>query len=65
MMKLVLDTNTVVSAFFWEGNEAALLRKVEEGKAICYTTEEILSEVENVIQRPKFKEVMKRAKLTP
>ena len=31
--KLVLDTNTFVSAFFWEGNEAELLRKLEQGKA--------------------------------
>jgi len=30
---LVLDTNTIVSAFFWEGNEAELIRKIEQGKA--------------------------------
>ena len=33
LLKLVLDTNTLVSAFFWEGNEAELFRKVEQGKA--------------------------------
>ncbi len=35
-LKLVLDTNTFVSAFFWEGNEAELFRKIEQGKIIHY-----------------------------
>ncbi|MDP3698590.1 MAG: putative toxin-antitoxin system toxin component, PIN family [Nanoarchaeota archaeon] len=64
-LKLVLDTNTIVSAFFWERNEAELFRKIEQGKAILYITGEILTEIEEVIKRPKFNEVMKRAQLTP
>ena len=63
--KLVLDTNTIVSAFFWEGNEAELLRKIEQGKAKLYITNGILKEVKEVIRRPKFNEVMKKAGLTP
>ena len=63
--KLVLDTNTIVSAFFWEGNEAELLRKIEQGKAKSYITNGILKEVKEVIRRPKFNEVMKKAGLTP
>ena len=65
LLKLVLDTNTLVSAFFWEGNEAELLRKIEQGKANLYITNEILKEVEEVIKRPKFDKVMKNADLTP
>ena len=65
LLKLVLDTNTLVSAFFWEGNEAELFRKIEQGKAKLYITGEILKEVEQVIKRPKFNEVMKKANLTP
>lgn len=64
-LKLVLDTNTIVSAFFWKGNEAELLRKIEQGKAKLYLTAEILYEIEEVIKRPKFTEVMKKANLTP
>lgn len=63
--KVVLDTNTVVSAFFWEGNEAELFRKIEQGKAKLYITSEVLKEVEEVITRPKFDQVMKNAGLTP
>ncbi|MFH1916667.1 MAG: putative toxin-antitoxin system toxin component, PIN family [Nanoarchaeota archaeon] len=62
--KLVLDTNTIVSAFFWEGNEAELLRRIEQGKAHLFMTKELLSEVEEVIKRPKFNEVMRKAGLT-
>src|SRR3989339_775134 len=65
LLKLVLDTNTIVSAFFWEGNEAELFRKIEQGKANLYITIEILKEVEEVIKRQKFNEVMKKAELTP
>ena len=65
LLKLVLDTNTIVSAFFWEGNEAELFRKIEQGKAKLYITSEILKEVEEVIKRPKFDKVMKNAGLTP
>ena len=65
LLKLVLDTNTLFSAFFWEGNEADLFRKIEQGKAKLYITSEILKEVEEVIKRPKFNEVMKKAGLTP
>ena len=65
LLKLVLDTNTLVSAFFWEGNEAELFRKIEQGKANLYITIEILKEVEEVIKRPKFNEVMRKANLTP
>lgn len=64
-LRLVLDTNTLVSAFFWEGNEAELFRKIEQGKAKLYITSEILKEVEEVIKRPKFDQVMKNAGLTP
>jgi putative PIN family toxin of toxin-antitoxin system len=64
-LKLVLDTNTVVSAFFWEGNEAKLLRKIEQGKANWYITREILMEIEEVIKRPKFEEVIKKTNSTP
>ena len=65
LLKLVLDTNTIISAFFWEGNEAELFRKIEQGKAMLYISGEILTEIEEVIKRPKFNEVMKKANLTP
>lgn len=65
MLKLVLDTNILVSAFFWEGNEAELFRKIERGEALLFVSKEILQEIEEVIKRPKFKKVMNTVGLTP
>lgn len=62
--KLVLDTNTIISAFFWEGNESELFKKIEQGKAELYTTIEILKEIEDVINRPKFNKIMIEANST-
>lgn len=64
LLKLVLDTTTLVSASFWEGNEAELFRKIEQGKAKLYITQEILNEVERVIKRPRFEQVVLNAGLT-
>jgi uncharacterized protein len=65
MLKLVLDTTTFVSAFFWKGNGAQLFRKIEEGRASVYITHELLEAIKEVIKRPKFQAVMNKAGLTP
>ncbi len=61
MYKLVLDTNTLVSAFFWDGNESDLFEKIEKGKFELFISKEILDEVEDVLNRDKFKEVTLKA----
>lgn len=65
MLKLILDTNTIISAFFWEGNEAELFRKIEQGKASLFISKEILKEIKDVINRPKFKDTITKSKITP
>ena len=54
-MRLVLDTNVVISAFINpDGKPSQILKFVLGHKAeICYNTI-ILSEYENVMKRPKF-----------
>ncbi len=65
MIKLVLDTNTLISGFFWEGNEAELIRKIENNKAQLFISNEIIDEVESVIKRPKFRLVLEKTSQTP
>ncbi len=65
LLKLVLDTNTLVSAFLWDGNEAALVRKIEQGRAQLFISQEILEEFEEVLKRPRFNEVMYKASTSP
>lgn len=64
MLRLVLDTNTIISAFLWEGNEAELFRRIENNKAELYSSFEIVKEIEDVLKRPKFKELIIKSGLT-
>lgn len=64
MLKLVLDTNTIISGFFWEGNEAELIRRIEKKESLFFTNREILDEVRDVISRQKFRDAMFNANLT-
>ena len=65
MLKLVLDTNTLVSAFFWKGNESKLFEHIEQKKALLYTSPEILQEIEDVLHREKFLKVLSLTQQTP
>lgn len=63
-LKLVLDTNTMLSGFLWSGNEAKLLEQIDGGKAQIFFSEEIIEELEGVAGRTKFKEILLKAGLT-
>jgi len=54
-MKLVLDTNVFVSAFYWGGNPQKIIDRIIEGIDKLYFSNEILNEVAAVMGRPKFK----------
>jgi putative PIN family toxin of toxin-antitoxin system len=47
--RAVLDTNVLVSAFFWEGNERTLLRRCRNGEVRSITSPNILGELERVL----------------
>ena len=64
MIKLVLDTNVFISGFLWKGNEAELIRRIERKEAVNFINPEIISEIEKVISRDKFKELLVKAGLT-
>jgi len=53
-MKIVLDANIFVSSFFWGGNPRTVLERVISKKDELFISKEILSEIEDVIKRPKF-----------
>jgi putative PIN family toxin of toxin-antitoxin system len=53
-MKIVLDANIVISAFFWGGNPRTVLERVITGTDELFITKEILDEINDVIRRPKF-----------
>ena len=51
MLRVVLDTNVLVSAFFWEGNEQDILRRCRDGQMQSVTSTSILRELERVLLR--------------
>jgi len=62
MKKVTLDTNIIISAILSPNGKAAqIMQQFFDGKIQLYYCEEILSEYENVLLRPKFDfEVEKR-----
>lgn len=55
-MRIVLDTNVLVSALIGEGKPAKLVRKILEKRVDLLTSKPILDEFVDVIARPKFVE---------
>jgi putative PIN family toxin of toxin-antitoxin system len=53
-MRLVLDTNTVVSGLLWSGSPRHLLDAARAGQAVLYTSLVLLAELDDVLQRPRF-----------
>ena len=50
-MKVVPDTNVLISALFWRGNPYRILRLAIEGKIKLVISEEIIGEVREVLMR--------------
>lgn len=59
-MRVVADTNTVVSAFLWGGPPAAVLAAAREGRITLFTSPTLLAELEDVLSREKFAERIRR-----
>lgn len=58
MIYAVLDTNVLVSALWTKNNQAAtfmVIKLLQQGKFTALYNEEILTEYEEVLCRPKFK----------
>ncbi len=58
-VKVVVDTNVMISALLWGGIPHKLIKLAEEKQMILYATIETLTELEEVLQREKFKERIK------
>lgn len=54
MIRAVIDTNIVVSAFFWGGQPRTVLNAARTKRFRMISTEAMLDELKEVISRPKF-----------
>ena len=53
MKKVVLDTNTLISALLWDGNGAEIIEKGEKKEIQLFISQEILEELRGVLKREK------------
>jgi len=60
-VRVVLDTNAVVSALLWGGIPDQLLTAATEGRIELYTSEPLLAELTEVLPRPKFAQRIQKA----
>lgn len=64
-MRVVADTNTVVSAFLWGGPPKAVLDAAREQRIQLFTSPALLAELDEVLGRLKFAERLARIESTP
>jgi putative PIN family toxin of toxin-antitoxin system len=65
MIRLVLDTNVVVSGLLWWGPASNLLWSVQSGGCVILTTLPMLNELEAVLCRSKFRYRFKELNAEP
>ena len=63
-MRLLLDTNTAISGLIWQGSPGKLIEEAVAGRTQLISTEVLLDELREVLQRPKFKDSMLRLSVT-
>ena len=63
-MRLVPDTNVVVSGLFWKGPPSQLLRLALLGRATLWTTPALLDELTRVLRYPKLRKHLLKSGLT-
>jgi len=64
-MKIVLDTNVLISAILTFGPPNQILKLAEKGLLEIATSPEILHELSGVLKHPKFHRYLRQAGLTP
>ena len=63
-MRVVADTNTVVSALLWRGSPYRLFQAVNDDRITFYTSRVLLDEFEEVLSRRKFVKTIRAANET-
>ena len=53
-MRLVVDTNVLVSAFLWQGTPGRLIELVGEKEIALYTSRALIEELSEVLHRKKL-----------
>lgn len=60
-MKLVVDSNVLLSGLLWRGAPYRLIEQVRDGKVDIFSSPALLSELAEVLGRPQFADVLERS----
>jgi uncharacterized protein len=63
MISVVLDSNIYISGFLFNGKQRKILDYAIEGKFKVFISEEIQTEIKDVLKRPKIKLSLKHIKI--
>ena len=63
-VRIVVDTNIVVSGLIWHGAPRRVLDTARAGTITLFTSTELLAELEDVLRRPKFALLIARVPTT-
>lgn len=64
-MRVVADTNTIVSGFLWKGPPSQLIDAALDERITLLGSNDLIAELEEVLNRPKFEKNFASADLTP
>lgn len=62
-MKVILDTNVLISATFWEGDSSKIVKKVEDKEIELILSKDILDEFKGVLGYKEIQEKIKNKNL--
>lgn len=54
-MKVVADTNVLISGLLWNGKESDILKLIKLGELTNFISPQIIMELQNVLSRKKFR----------
>ena len=64
-LRVVLDTNVLLSGLLWHGEPHTLIERVREGTLILVSSPALLTELAEVIARPQFATILARSNTSP
>ena len=63
-MKVVIDTNVWLSALLWGGQPSLIIQLIEQKQIQAISSENILTELTDILQKPKLQKRLDRLKIT-
>lgn len=64
-MRIVIDTNVLISGLLWRGAPHALVERVRDGTLTMISSPALLGELTEVVTRSKFHHILERSATNP